>query len=226
MAEVEIELAERIRRGEGVVLATVIRLDGRPPSHTGAKVLLGDGSVLAGTLGCAEFDAQARADAPALLTAGAPKLRTYTHDLGSIEVYLEPHTPAPLLLVFGETPVARRVAEWGGLLGFRVVAPSGSDELPPLMPGETYAVHTDHDDPSLVDSLASVLAARPRFVGVMGSRRHTGRHLEELERRGLDVSTIQTPVGLDIGAVSAEEIALSILAGIVAARHGRAGGGM
>lgn len=226
MADVEIELAERIRHGEGVVLATVIRLDGQPPSHTGAKVLLDDGSVLAGTLGCAEFDSQARADAPAVLAGGTPTIRTYIHDLGSIEVYLEPHVPAPLLLVFGDTPVARRVAEWGGPLGFRVVAPAPGAVLPPLTRGEVYAVHTDHDDPALVDALATVLAAGPRFVGVMGSRRHTGHHLEELERRGLDTSNIQTPVGLDIGAISAEEIALSILAGIVAARHGRAGGAM
>jgi len=226
MADVEIELADRIRRGEGAVLATVIRLDGQPPSHTGAKVLLGAGEVIAGTLGCAEFDAQARDDAVDLLGAGAPALRTYTHDLGSIEVYLEPHLPAPLLLVFGATPVARRIAEWGGPLGFRVVAVEPGRSLPSLVGGELYAVHTDHDDPGLVAALASVLEANPQFVGVMGSRRHTGHHLEELQRRGFDTSRIQTPVGLDLGAISAEEIALSILAGVVAARHGREGGPM
>ena len=226
MADVEIELAERIRRGEGVVLATVIRLDGKPPSHTGAKVLLAAGEVLAGTLGCAEFDSQARTDAAPLLAGGTPELRTYSHDLGSIEVYLEPHLPAPLLLVFGDTPVGRRVAEWGAPLGFRVLVPGPGREVPPLGGTEVYAVHTDHDDPGLVDALAPVLAAEPRFVGVMGSRRHTGHHLAELQRRGLDISRIQTPVGLDLGAVTAEEIALSILAGIVAARHNRPGGAL
>lgn len=227
MADVELELAERIRRGDRVVLATVVRLDGRPPSHTGAKVLLGDGEVLAGTLGCAEFDAQARQDSERLLAAGAPELRTYTHDLGTIEVYLEPHVPGPLLVVFGATPVGRQVAEWARPLGFRVTVVAAGDP-PPALPAaqELYAVHTDHDDPGLVDALAAVLAAEPRFVGVMGSRRHTGHHLEELARRGFDVSRIQTPVGLDLGAVTAEEIALSILAGVVAARHGRAGGAM
>jgi len=224
VADVELELAERIRRGEGVVLATVIRLDGQPPSHAGAKVLLGERGIVAGTLGCAEFDAQARADAAAVLTGASPQLRTYTHDLGTIEVYLEPHVPAPLLLVFGNTPVARRIAEWVAAVGFRVVAPEAGPQVPPAAGAEVYAVHTDHDDPHLVDALAAVLQANPRFVGVVGSRRHTGDHLEELQRRGFDVSRIQTPVGLDLGAVSAEEIALSILAGIVAARHGRGGG--
>ncbi len=208
------------------MLATVVRLDGKPPSHTGAKVLLAEGRVLAGTLGCAEFDARARDDAARLLAGGAPALHTYTHDLGSIEVYLEPHLPAPLLVVFGSTPVARTIAEWGAPLGFRVLAVAGGDQPPALAAAELYAVHTDHDDPGLVESLARVLEAKPRFVGVMGSRRHTGHHLEELRRRGFDVSGIQTPVGLDIGAVSAEEIALSILAGIVAARRGHPGGPM
>jgi xanthine dehydrogenase accessory factor len=226
MADVELELAERIRRGESVVLATVIRLDGQPPSHTGAKVLLGGGEIIAGTLGCAEFDAQARADAVPLLADATPQLRTYTHDLGTIEVYLEPHVPAPLLLVFGSTPVGRRLAEWGGPAGFRVLALEPGASVPALTGGEIYAVHTDHDDPGIVESLAAVLDAGPRFVGVMGSRRHTGHHLEQLQRRGFDTSGIQTPVGLDIGAITAEEIALSILAGVIAARHDRPGGPM
>ena len=60
MAEIEIELAERIRRSEPVVLATVIRLNGEPPSHAGAKALFNGEAGLAGTLGCAEFDGKAR----------------------------------------------------------------------------------------------------------------------------------------------------------------------
>jgi xanthine dehydrogenase accessory factor len=226
MADVEIELAERLRRGDAVVVATVIRLDGKPPSHTGAKVLLASDAIVAGTLGCAEFDGQARADAATVLSGARPEIRTYRHDLGSIEVYLEPHLPAPLLVIFGGTPVARQIAEWAKPLGFRVAAVEGGETPPTLEGGEIYAVHTDHDDPALVDGLVTVLEAGARFVGVMGSRRHTGHHLEELQRRGYDTSGIQTPVGLDIGAVTAEEIALSILAGIVAARHDRAGGPM
>lgn len=224
MSDVELELAERIRQGSPVVLATVIRLDGKPPSHTGAKVLLGPTSIIAGTLGCAEFDGQALSDAEPVLSSGQPRLATYTHDLGSIDVYLEPHIPAPLLVIFGDTPVGRRVADWAQSSGFRVARPASAAEIPDLDAAEVFAVHTDHDDPDLVEKLAVVLSARPRFVGVMGSRRHTSHHLEELARRGFDVEGIQTPVGLDIGAVTAEEIALSILAGVVAARRGREGG--
>lgn len=220
MSDVELELANRIRRGQAAVLATVIRLDGQPPSHTGAKALLEPGSIVAGTLGCSEFDAQALRDAERILADGQPELVTYAHDLGSIEVYLEPHVAAPLLVVFGDSPVGRRVAQWAAEAGFEVSRPATAEEIPRLAGREVFAVHTDHDDPALVEKIEAILRAGPRFVGVMGSRRHTGHHLEELARRGLDPSAIQTPVGVAIGAVTADEIAISILAGVVAARRG------
>ncbi|MDQ6692098.1 MAG: XdhC family protein, partial [Candidatus Dormibacteraeota bacterium] len=91
----------------------------------------------------------------------------------------------------------------------------------------TLVVHTDHDDPGLVDQLEAVLRSGVGFIGVMGSRRHTGHHMDELARRGIplpDIARIQSPVGLDIGARSAGEIALSIMAGLVAVRNGARGG--
>ena len=176
---------------------------------------------MAGTLGCSEFDAAAKADAAAFLDSGRPGMRTYQHDLGTIEVYLEPYPVAPTLLVLGDTPVARELLDLAARVGFHAtttVAEAG--------PG-AFAVHTDHDDPGLPDALEKVIRAGPRFVGVMGSRRHTGHHLEELRRRGLPeaaVAAIQSPVGLDIGARTAPEIALSILAGLLAIRSGAPGG--
>src|SRR5205085_3771759 len=50
---------------------------------------------------------------------------------------------------------------------------------------DLYVVHTDHDAPDLVAALERLFARRPRFVGLMGSRRHTGHHLEALRERGL-----------------------------------------
>src|SRR5713226_602599 len=98
MPSVEEELARRLARGEEVVVATVIKLDGEPPSQAGAKLLMSGTASLAGTLGCSEFDSAALADSPAVATAGAPQLRTYRHDLGSIEVYLEPYAASPTLV--------------------------------------------------------------------------------------------------------------------------------
>jgi xanthine dehydrogenase accessory factor len=243
MPSVEEELAARLARGEEVVLATVIKLDGEPPSRTGAKLLLSRNAALAGTLGCSEFDAAALDDANAIAEAGKPQLRTYRHDLGSIEVYLEPHLPAPTLVVFGATPVAQALLRIAPELGFRTLFVetrdrrlSGSDwpstvsdlnRLDQYVGGELYAVHTDHDAPDLVQSLEALLPKDPRFIGLVGSRRHTGHHLEALRAKGVDESVIdriQSPVGLDIGAVTPAEIALSIMAGIVARRRGRHGG--
>jgi xanthine dehydrogenase accessory factor len=215
VSDVESELVRRRQAGEDLVLATVIRVDGAPPSAPGEKLLLGDGTALAGTLGCSEFDAAARADAPAFLQSGSPGLRTYRHELGSIEVYLEPHLAAPLLVLLGRTPVADALARWAPEVGFRPLR-----EVPESASVDVYAVHTDHEDPDLVTALERVLSLSPRFVGVMGSRRHTSHHLEELRRRGRETSAIRSPVGLEIGARSATEIALSILAGLVAVRSG------
>ena len=243
MPSVEEELAQRLARGEEVVLATVIKLDGKPPSRAGAKLLMSRTAAIAGTLGCSEFDSAALQDANAVAEARTPQLRTYHHDLGSIEAYLEPHAAAPTLVVFGATPVARTILEWAPELGFRAVlvetrperlaglawppAVTSLEDLETILGREVYAVHTDHDAFDIVPALEAILPRRPRFIGLVGSRRHTGHHLEALKAKGLDeavIAQIQSPVGLDLGAVTPAEIALSILGGLVARRRGRDGG--
>ena len=218
MPEVERVLAERLARGQEAVLVTVVSTDGEPPSRPGAKLLLDRSSLLAGTLGCAEFDSAAREAATGVLATGSPAVRTFRHELGSIEALLEPYPPAPTLLVLGVTPVAEMLLRWAPELGFRTA--TAVDEL---TDSEVYAVHTDHDAPGLAEDLRSLLRRGPRFVGLMGSRRHTGHHLETLRAQGVpesDLEKIQTPVGLEIGARTPAEIALSILAGVVALRAG------
>lgn len=226
MPSVEAELAQRLAGGEEVVLATVVKVDGEPPSRPGAKLLMSRDASLAGTLGCSEFDSAALADAAEIATRGRPDVRTYRHDLGSIEVYLEPYTAAPTLLVIAQTPVARAVAAWGPELGFRTLLVASAAEIPPTT-SELYVVHTDHDAADLVEALEAVLPRSPRFIGLVGSRRHTGHHLEALRARGVAedvIARIQSPVGLDIGARTPAEIALSILAGLVAIRRGGSAG--
>ena len=88
-------------------------------------------------------------------------------------------------------------------------------------------VATDHDAPGLADVLERVLRTPARFIGVMGSRRHVGPHVEQLRSRGVDdaqLARVRSPLGLDLGGRTPEEIALSITAGVVAATHGRGGG--
>ena len=228
MPSVEEELARRLAGGEEVVLATVIELDGEPPSRPGAKLLMSRAAALAGTLGCSEFDSAAMNEAPEVAEAGTPRTRTYRHDLGSIEVYLEPYAAAPVLVIFAATPVGRALARWAPEVGFRTtLAKTAADAPRQPETVELYVVHTDHDATDLVDALEAVLPANPKFIGLVGSRRHTGHHLEALRAKGVSedvIARIQSPVGLDLGAVTPAEIAISILAGIVAVRHGRHGG--
>ena len=227
MPSVEEELAARLAQGEEVVLATVIKLDGEPPSQPGAKLLMTRNAPLAGTLGCSEFDSAALADSAAIATSGAPQVRTYRHDLGSIDVYVEPYIAAPTLVVFAATPVAQALLRWAPDVGFRPVLAERAADLPADIDGELFVVHTNHDADDLVQALEAVLPRNPKFIGLVGSRRHTGHHLEALRAKGVAeevIARIQSPVGLDIGARTPAEIALSILAGLVAVRRGGGGG--
>ena len=239
-----VEAARRLDEGEEVVLATAIRTDGEPPCRPGQKLLLGANGPLAGTLGCSEFDASAVDETKDLLSSGEPALRTFTHDLGSVEVYLEPLRPGSRLLVLGATPVAEHLLRGAAELGYStVLVESRTERVTPAhraaagkvatSVGELTlgsgidAIHTDHDAPDIVTELAPLLQAGVRFVGVMGSARHTAPHLEALRAAGCtdeELAQLRTPVGLDLGARTPAEIALSILAGLLAARTGRTGG--
>jgi xanthine dehydrogenase accessory factor len=196
-----------------------------------------------GTLGCAEFDEAAVRDAAEILASGRPVTRTYHHELGDVEVYLEPSHPAPTLVVVSATDVARELAVLAPGLGFapvlvetrservtdadarsmRVASELGDVEID----AETRLVFTDHDAPGITDALAVALRSPARFLGVMGSRRHVGPYVEELRSKGFrdeDLARIRSPLGLDLGGRSPAEIALSIAAGLVADEHDRAAG--
>jgi molybdenum cofactor synthesis domain-containing protein len=226
------------------VVATAVRVHGDPPCRPGQRLVLGRSGPLEGTLGCAEFDGDAAADAPAVLDAGEPVMRTYEHELGSVEVFLDP-PPArrPTLVVLGATPVALWLLRWATDLGYDTVLlePRGervtaehkeaagrvADSPEGLaVAADLDVVHTDHDAPEVAEHVAALVAAGARSIGVMGSRRHAGPHLERLRELGVDEGGVETPVGLDIGARTPQEIALSILAGLVASRTGRGGGSL
>lgn len=154
----------------------------------------------------------------------------------------------PELLVVGNGPVARALVALGDPMGFRVRVAAGPN--PPsvgefehaeeviftpnaraveaLRPGpSTYVVICGHDDKFHQPVLVALLASGAPYLGMMGSRRHTGHLYEELRSKGIDEKSLErvhSPVGVAIGAETPEEIALSALAQIVAVRRGAASG--
>ena len=218
---------------------------GAPPCPVGARIVIGPGGPLEGTLGCAEFDAaavQAARDAFAEEPA-TPHTALFHHDLGDIEVFVEPHPSPPALAIVSATPVSLELLRLAHGLGYRTslvesrterVTPAHRDEADEVrgsidgmtLDARTDVVHTDHDAPGIADSLAVLLRSPVRFIGVMGSRRHVGPYVDALRGMGFtdeDLARIRSPLGLDLGGKSPQEIALSIAAGLVAARTGRGG---
>ena len=157
---------------------------------------------------------------------------------GTMDVFVEPVLPRPELLVCGATPVAVALVDLGRRLGFlaAVAAPaddharfSGIDiaisgyDLSRLVAGERYIVVATQGKGDEA-ALAAALAAPARHIAFVGSHRKAAALRAALAAKGADparLSALHSPAGLDIGAVTPEEIALSILAEIVEVRRRR-----
>jgi len=160
------------------------------------------------------------------------------HSGGSVDVYIEPVLPAPRLLVFGISPAARAAVRLAKVLGYVVVVidpEAEADQFPeadwvlpdlastsgPRLPEGSslgvfafVATHGEHDE----ESLRVALSVDPAYIGVVASRKRMAQMREVLIAGGIresQLDRVRSPAGLDIGAVSPEEIALSVLAEIV-----------
>jgi len=134
---------------------------------------------------------------------------------GVVEVLVEPQLPEPLLAVVGGSPAAETLARLAPEVGWRVVR-----ELKPK--AEAVVVATmGHDDE---DVLASALEQGAGYVGLVASSRRASVVLAALRERGIDeeaLTRVRSPAGLDLGPASQPEIAVAVLAELVAWRHSR-----
>ena len=166
------------------------------------------------------------------------------HSGGSVEIYIEPLLPARRLLIFGVSPTARALARLAAVLGYRVEAvdPEASETLFPdairlVTSDESIEPPDSGQDAARCFAVVATLGQRdeeaawaasrlvPAYVGVVASRKRFGLIRETLAARGAtteQLDRIANPAGLDIGAQTPEEIALSILAEIT--RRARAEG--
>ncbi len=140
---------------------------------------------------------------------------------GAIEVFLEPVLPAPRVLVVGETPIAAAVRRIGAEVGF-AMADSGDGSAEPG-PGDLALVVAAHGRDEL-HTLRRALEAGVPYVGLVASRKRGDGVLAELRGDGVpdeQLARIDVPAGMDIGARGPAEVALSIMAMIIAVRHDR-----
>jgi xanthine dehydrogenase accessory factor len=155
---------------------------------------------------------------------------------GTMDIFVEPVLPSPRLLILGASPVAVALAALAPQMGFAVTAAAPAGELSrfaaPCAKIEGFAVPEDLGSPIFVvvstqgagDRAALKVAAgvETGYAAFVGSRRKAETLREELAREGVSparLAAIKAPAGLDIGAITSEEIALSILAEMVAARR-------
>src|SRR5204863_5843645 len=92
-----------------------------PPCRVGQKLTVGPSGPRSGTLGCAEFDTGAVGDAAGVAAGGQPVTRTYVHDLGEIDVFLEPEVRRPVAVVVTASPVGLELLRCMRALGWRTV---------------------------------------------------------------------------------------------------------
>jgi xanthine dehydrogenase accessory factor len=156
---------------------------------------------------------------------------------GAMDIYLEPHGPLPQLVVVGDSPLAEALSGLGRMLGFRVVV-AGLGLDPNRFPDADEIVGDLAELPAKLDRTTSavvatmaqydgkaveILARSPApYVALVASRRRAGLLLEDLRTHGVPpelLARVRTPAGLDIGAKTPEEIALSIAAEIVRERR-------
>jgi len=226
-----------VDQGKAAVVATSLK-------DSSKKLLVIEGGEASGTLGSHDLDREAQSIAVELMRKRASSTVPLGADASA--VFFEVHGPPPTLIVFGAGHVSMPLISLAHDLGLRTVVVDGRprfatrerfpdvDELLIGIPSEiaetlaytssTFVVLTAHDYKYDLPVLKVVLPARPAYVGLLGSKRRGKAIREFLRDGGMDESLLDqlhVPTGLDIGADTAAEIALSILAEAVAIKSGR-----
>ena len=243
--EIGEQLIEAYEGGDAVSLATVVNVaDGG--KNLGAKLLLRlDGSTV-GTLGDTELDFRATEVAQRVADVG--NIESFSTDDGT-EVFVEGFTTPPTLVMVGGGHVGKATADLAHNLGYRVFVVDDRDEFSNkerfpyaeqvvVAPYDQWPQHLDVNVNSFIvaatrghrfDDMAleSALTTRARYVGLLGSRRKNLMIYQRLSMEGVPLERlkeIHAPVGLDIGALTPEELAVSIMSEIIMVRRGGKGG--
>ncbi|WP_299784243.1 XdhC family protein [uncultured Marivita sp.] len=235
---------------EAFAFATIVRTAGATAAKPGAKALLGaDGTILHGWLGGGCTRGAVKKAALAAFATGQPQLvsvapeeflaekgvtagdevegvrfaRNGCPSKGSVDIFIEPCLPMPQLIVLGASPVARALANLAPQFHWAVVRDL-PEKQPPAHQLRVIVVATQGQGDS--DALQGALSLRAQHVAFVGSARKFETLAARLIENGIApdrVNAVKAPAGLKLGAVTPEEIALSILADLIQVRRAQAG---
>jgi xanthine dehydrogenase accessory factor len=243
------EAAQKLRaQDEPFAFATIVRTAGATAAKPGAKALLSaDGTIIHGWLGGGCTRGAVKRAALEALQSGAPQLvsvapedllaekgvaagdevdgtkfaRNGCPSRGSIDIFIEPCIPMPQLVVLGASPVAETLSNLAPQFHWTSISalPSGTD-TPTAGRQRVIVIATQGQGD--FDALKQALGTPAAHIAFVGSARKFASLAEKLAAAGLpraDIDRVKAPAGLDIGAVTPEEIALSILAELVSVRR-------
>ena len=252
------EIVRLRRAGQRAALATIVHTNGSIPSYESSRMLVREDGSIAGTVGGGCVEADVWAAAKEVLRSETPRKLTFSlnHEAGNdsglicggtLEVYVEPILPQPMLYIFGGGHVSTALARAAHLAGFGIgviddresfanaerfpmaqeIHSSYQEAFEKLKPNNaTYLVIVTRGHKDDMDVLRWAASTQARYIGMIGSRRKVISVYSALEKEGVSperLARVYAPVGLEIGALTPEEIAISIAAELVAVRRDAAG---
>jgi xanthine dehydrogenase accessory factor len=241
MSGIHEKLLKAIEEERGALLATQMTGD-----HPGAKLLVYDDGTSEGELVPGDLHAAVRADADHLLNSGEATTRSYEVGDEQVDVYVESHLPPRRMVIIGAVHTAihlvtfakefdchTTVVDAREMFATRERFPHADELLigwpDEIMPDLNLGPQTDivmlAHDPKFEDPAMEVaLNSKAGYIGAMGSKNTSAERNERLKARGFSdeqIARIHGPVGLNLGGKTPPEIALSIMAEIVAVRRGK-----
>jgi xanthine dehydrogenase accessory factor len=215
--DVLVEAGRLAAAGERFTLATVVGVERPSSARVGDRALVTADGALHGWVGGACTEPEVIRLSLQALGDGGPRrerIESRCASEGAVDVLVEPHLPALLLAVVGDAPAARTLRELAVVLGWRTVREIDA--------ADAVVVATMGRDDE--DVLARALTSAAGYVGLVASARRASAVTAQLRERGVDeesLARLRSPAGLDLGPSSQEEIAVAILAELVAWRHTR-----
>ncbi len=249
------EVIKLRRSGNRGALATIVHTNGSIPSFESSRMLVREDGSIAGTIGGGCVEAEVWAAAKEVMQAEAPRKMTfslnneanYDNGLicgGTLEIFVEPILPQPILYIFGGGHVSIALANAASTAGFGIgiiddresfanaarfpmaqeIYTSFEESFEKLKPtASTYMVIVTRGHKDDMHVLRWAVSTSPRYIGMIGSKRKVISVYKALEKEGIPMETfakVHAPVGLAIGALTPEEIAISITAELIAIRRG------